>query len=583
MGFRLTQSKINTCYCRQAPEGQLRAVAELVKCKAVPTQTVLAGFCYSLNLLDSETKADPESCRSALTLLASVVRDAGYSFQELHSVKTYIQQISAYLMGHVLQATWPSSLKWNRVERVCQLVLDEFICLMTGSETATETAPDVMALLDEHLPLTPGTVSQCAGCQTVWRDCQDVWCHSCDLPVAPCEEVPEVDQTVGPGWDTPLVACLADALSSTAQLSSVISCLLSHAQRNPKAETKRRAAEMLFRALRSVQNALGRAGKLPSQHLAALVFSRDLVVGSVRLLENADDEGLKGILERIVQLLQVPVGGELPPVPVQLCSFQGDSFHAVQLPSPLASLHVVAATSQVNALPTDIAVRQLFEVVAENDDDSALHRLLTSCKAEALASSNSLGLSVLLPGQQRDPEVQTLMVALNDMGEEATAQDASARFSAICAQRHNNFHALVQCMRAVGEIACMQRSAADEQIADRAFEICGRLSVEALGPAAVLFAAARGEEEEEEETFDWNDLLDAKRRLNIIFLPLSASFWTPSKSSSGSNNLSASGHGSSQCLAKLLDRPRPLLPGGRPPERQQRSKAPGFGALLRLP
>ena len=458
----------------------MATLAELVRFHNVPPQAPLAGMCYSMNLMSGEAMENEGVLSSVICMLGAAMQCFDYNFENLQSIKTYLQQIAAYLMGHVIQASWPSSIKWGRVEGVCQSVLEEFALLMDGSCAVRDSALDVMALLDEHLPPPPGMFSRC------------------DDPG---------QLRMGPGWDTPLVVCLADALSTTSHLSAVISCLVTHAIQNPKAEARRRASDMLERAYRSVQDALQAPSPSRSRLFITLVFARDLVANSVELVENQDEEGLDSILTRLVQLLQMPVGRDLPHSRVQLCTFQGTELHAAQLPSPLASLYVMAATFRANPIPTGIAVRQLFELAAKRADDQELHRYLTSCQAEALASSNSLGLSVLLPGH-RDDFVQRLLVELQNLAQEDSAQAAAERFSALCAQKRNDFRGLVQCMRAVGEIACMQRSAVDEASADQAYAICNRLPQEALGPAAVLFAAA-ADDDDVQETFDWNrDLLD---------------------------------------------------------------------------
>ena len=500
------------CPARQARDGHLVAtLAELVRVLDVPPQAPLAGLCYAMHLMNSAAVVNEDALSSVICILGAAIRRFDYNFQDLQGIKTYLQQTAGHLMGHLIQASWPCSMKWGKVEGVCQRVLEEFELLILGSDAVRDSALDVMALLDEHLPPIAGMIHRCSGCQTVWVNPEDARCPSCghvlDLLPAGADEPKQ-----GPGWDTPFVACLADALSTTSHLSSVVSCLVRHAIQNERPERRRRASDMLERAFLLVQDAL-QAPTSRSRHFIALVLTRDLVANSVELVENKDEEGLDfdNVLTHLLHVLQMAVGRDLPPVtpdlPVQLCTFQGIGLGAAQLPSPLASLYVMAATFRANPIPTGIAVRQLFELAAKRADDQELHRFLTSCQAEALASSNSLGLAVLLPGH-RDDFVQRLLIELQNLAQEDSAQAAAARFSALCAQKHNDFRGLVQCMRAVGEIACLQRSAVDEASADHAFAICNRLPQEALGPAAVLFAAAAGDDDVQ-EIFDWNrDLLD---------------------------------------------------------------------------
>ena len=77
-----------------------------------------------------------------------------------------------------------------------------------------------------------------------------------------------------------------------------------------------------------------------------------------------------------------------------------------------------------------------------------------------------------------------MVTCLDDIGsaEESVSTQAVQRFEGLCNARHGNFQALLQCMRSVGEIACMQCSAQDEDTVDRACKIAQDLP-ESLGPA----------------------------------------------------------------------------------------------------
>ena len=111
---------------------------------------------------------------------------------------------------------------------------------------------------------------------------------------------------------------------------------------------------------------------------------------------------------------------------------------------------------------------------------------------------------MLLP----EPEpTQDLVHVLNEIGseDEQRSTRAAQSFSESCEQMKktkHRFHALLQCLRAVAEITCMQCTAPDEDSANTAGRVASELP-DVLGPAAVLLRRAA------EEGTDWNiDFLD---------------------------------------------------------------------------
>lgn len=152
-------------------------------------------------------------------------------------------------------------------------VLASFFWLMEKGKTELETSGGMMQLLDEHLP----------------------------------SHINEF------GWDVPLIACLADALSLTAQLGPIISALV----RQSVLFKKKNFARSSEQALRMLEDAFRRALKVfqlrdfkASQSFVALALARELIVHCVTLVEavmgNEDlEQRFDNILDHFVQLLQV--------------------------------------------------------------------------------------------------------------------------------------------------------------------------------------------------------------------------------------------------------------------------------------
>ena len=433
----------------------------------------LRGVSYALQLLSPESKEDLVALKGSLSLMCQVIQQSGGSFQNLHSMKTHLQQISIYLMEHLVSRVWLSSLKgWSELETVSAEVLASFFLLMEEGETELETSGGMMQLLDEHLPS-------------------------------------HIDEF---GWDVPLIACLADALSLTAQLGPIISALVRQSvlfKKEKFARSSEQALRMLEDAFRRVLEVLQLRDFKASQSFVALALARELIVHCVTLVEAAmededSEQRFDNILDHFVQLLQVsfvPQEADLDSQ-TELGHFKDQNLKVDSFPTAFTPLYVVAATRRSrNPLPTNIAIGQLG-AVAMKAPGSDLHRLLGSCKAEAVAFSNILGLSMLVP-VQTDPATVPLFKCLKEVGseDEALSKHAAERFSRLCGEKRNNFRDLLQCLRAVGEFVCMQCSAEDEQTMQRACKTAHDLP-NSLGPAATLLCLAA------DDNIDWNvDLL----------------------------------------------------------------------------
>ena len=241
--------------------------------------------------------------------------------------------------------------------RTCKEVLQSFYSLMSASPheldemSGLQTSSTVMQLLDSLLP----------------------------------------SMTEASGWDVPLVACLAGALSLASQLGLVISLLVSQSLKILKSSGKssKEALGMLEEAFKHVLTVLRqREDKMLSQVFVAVVLARELVMQSVSLVEKAmeDDDFLHEtevdrILNLIAQVLQIELSTHAEfRQGVPLCQSAGREVVVDGLPSPFASLYVVAATRRSKMpLPTNIAIQQLTEVVALKAVGSELHRLLEAC------------------------------------------------------------------------------------------------------------------------------------------------------------------------------------------------------------
>ncbi|CAJ1431948.1 unnamed protein product [Effrenium voratum] len=460
----------------------------------VKYSTPLVGMYYSLKLLSEESKDARDSLDASQSLLRKVIARSDDSFSHLSQVKTYLQQISVYLMEHLVSRVWSTVFRdWKAAEEVSQAVLQEFGLLMSGQETGAPSSMSVMGLLNEYLPPPDASI----------------------------------------GWDTPFLACLADALSLTAQLGEILSKVAEQAI--SKRKSAKKALEILQKAFNEALKVMeASAPQSRAQIFVALVLARELMVHSVGVVEKAlqeeNPDKFGAFLDCFVRMLQVACVRGLPALALQetqLCTYKGQKLRVNQLPTAFASLYMVAATRRrERPVPTDVALRQLFEVVAEKAGQAGdgpvhqLHQLLHNCQAEAVAASNSLGLSMLLP---EAPEVKDLLHCVDQIGsEEAAASEQSvAHFTQLCADSRNKFRDLLRCMRAVGEMACMQRSAADDETADKALRISARLP-DVLGAALQLFQVGETGEAEhdageaehaaegrDEPLFDWNrDLLD---------------------------------------------------------------------------
>ncbi|CAK9037285.1 OVARIAN TUMOR DOMAIN-containing deubiquitinating enzyme 10 (OTU domain-containing protein 10) (Deubiquitinating enzyme OTU10) [Durusdinium trenchii] len=440
----------------------LEAVAGLIEVQDIDTAIPLVGVSYALQLLGEESKKDPAALKACLTLMNQAIQRSDNDFQKLHPLKTYLQQISIYLMEHLMSRVGVSTINsWPEAEEIGERVLSEsFYALMEEQEAGLTTSATVMHLLEDVLPSTA------QGC----------------------------------GWDTPLVACLAAALSTTSQLSLVIANLVKHSLKKKLGNPSKRALQMLEDAFKKTLSILQRRDPQKSQVFVAFVLARELVLHSVDVVETyleTDNEELQQRLEKvltcIVEALEMQFAGSTrvdADTAMLLCTYEGRDLRVEQLPTAFASLYVVAATRRREApLPTNTAIKHLLEVVAfiAGGGDSGLHCFLESCRDEMVTLSNALGLSLLLPDQSKVADIKTVVSCLHDLGseEQSCSQQAAKQFEGLCHEKRDNFQALLQSMRAVGEVACMQCSAEDEETLDLAGRIARELP-SVLGPAGVL-------------------------------------------------------------------------------------------------
>ena len=106
----------------------IATLSELVVLE-VDVMIPLRGVSYALQLLSPESKKDLVALKGSLSLMCQVIQQSDGSFQNLRSVKTHLQQISLYLMEHLVSRVWLSSLKeWSEVETVSAEVLASFSC-----------------------------------------------------------------------------------------------------------------------------------------------------------------------------------------------------------------------------------------------------------------------------------------------------------------------------------------------------------------------------------------------------------------------------------------------------------------------
>ena len=408
--------------------------------------------------------------------MQQVVHRSKGNFQELYQMRTYLQQISIYLMENLMPRIWLSEFQIkSEVEKVGAEVLESFCSLMEGLEGQGEFEVDaeVMPLLEEFLP----KISQ------------------------------------GIGWDDPLVASLADALSLTSQLPSVVSHLVKKATKQKFGSSSRKALKILEEAFQKVlkvlqetqqkQDKQGQAASgnaveaVPhrSHGFVVLVLARELVTHSVLLVDKALENQetarrFDRILGHIVEILQLPlVNFADSETETELCSGSGRSLRVSQLPSPFAALFVVAATRRrEDAYATNATVRTLFDVIALKGSGTRLHALLAKCRAESETFSNAFGLSMLLPDRTGKPDVQEVAQCLQDMGDQGhqgRSAQAAERFVELCHAR-NSFQEFVPYLRALGEVVSLQCTAQDDQILQQAVQIARKLPDMVLGPAGDL-------------------------------------------------------------------------------------------------
>lgn len=451
----------------------IAALCGVLELEGVNAVLSLVGVSYALQLLNREWKQDPSALEACLSLLSQIVEPSGGNFQSLHHIKTYLQLISLYLMEHLFPKVLLASFRdWKDAQRTSEEVLDAFFSLMKDQEgefeaNLLETSAGIMNLLDAILP----------------------------------------SKAQHRGWDVPLIACLSDALSATAQLGQIISALVRQSvkfEKFPRSSGK--ALQMLEDAYRRSLEVLRERDSKASQFFVALVLARELVVHSVTLVERAiGDEGaeerfavIMGHIVDLLQLLLVPNPQDAG-AKVELCALGGRTLHVERFPPSFTSLYVVAASRRCKApLPINIAVAQLFGAVAMKAPGSDLHHLLQHCRAEAVAFSNILGLSMILP-DQNTTENEKIITCLHDMGsaDESSAAEARESFAQLWQAKHDNFEALLRLMRSVGELACMQCSAQDDGTVERACRIAQNLP-DSLGPAARLLALSG------DENVHWN-------------------------------------------------------------------------------
>ena len=385
-------------------------------------------------------------------------------------------------MENFMPRIWLSEFQiQSEVEKVGAKVLESFCSLMEG-QVEFEVDARVMPLLEEFLP----KISQ------------------------------------GIGWDDPLVASLADALSLTSQLPSVVSQLVKKATKKKFGSSSRKALKILEEAFQKVLKVLqgthrrqGQAEAVEadeavshrSHSFVALVLARELVTHSVLLvdkaLENQETERrFDCILGHIVEILQLPLVNfavDSTETETELCSGSGRSLRVSQLPSPFAALFVVAATRRrEDAYATNATVRMLFDIIALKGSGTRLRALLAKCRAESETFSNAFGLSMLLPDRTVKPDVQEVAQCLQDMGDQQGHQGRSAqaaeRFVELCHAKRNSFQELVPYLRALGEVVSLQCTAQDDAF-QQAVQIARKLPDMVLGPAGDLLRQVAEETE----------------------------------------------------------------------------------------
>ena len=411
------------------------------------------GVSHALQLLSKESSRNPSALKAAFTLMHQYIQRAS-NFQGLYPTERYLQQISIYVMENLMPRIWVSEFKnWSEAETVCAEVLESFYSLMEEPQSELDGGTaEVMELLKEFLP-NPQT---------------------------------------GLGWDTPLVSLLVDALSLTSQLGFIVSQLVKQAVKQKFGNSSRKALKMLEGAFRKALNVL--QAPAVSHSFIALVLARELVTHSVVLvdkaLENEETERrFDDILSHIVKILQLPFSLDVEEGPFEVSSEEspGGPLRVSQLPTPLASLFVVAATRRrEQAYATNATVRMLFDVIARKGSGSRLRALLATCRTESETFSNAFGLSMLLP--DRDvPDTQEVAQCLQDMGNENQGRSAQAveHFVGLCKTR-KNFQDLVPCLRALGEVVSLQCTAQDDDKFQEAVQIARKLPDMVLGPAGDL-------------------------------------------------------------------------------------------------
>lgn len=440
----------------------------LIKLKAVDPALPLIGTSYALQRLNNDSKKDSDVLKACLALLCKITGVFQGDFQALAHLRTPLQQISLYLMENLAAKVLDSKFKnWNDVERVAKRVLEGcFFKLMEHQKTELATSEILMRLLDDFLP----------------------------------------SKTQHRGWDIPLIACLADALSLTGQLGRIISALVKQSvlfEQESLEPSSKKALQMLEETYRRCLQILRRRDSKGSQFFVALVLARELMAHSLRLVLKAmtndtAEERFAIIMDHILDLMQLPLV-ERPQefARVELCDEEGQSRYVEHFPAAFTSLFVVAANRRhTNPLSPNEAVAKLYAAVAMKSHGSDLHRLLQHCKAETMALSNALNLSVLLPGQW-SAETQEVLSHLHDIADEQLSAQAREKIAKLCHARHNHFQKLLHVMRCVGEIF-MQCSADDDDIANKACKVTKDLP-DSLGPAARLMASLAVEEDEDDE------------------------------------------------------------------------------------
>ena len=130
----------------------IAAICGLIEEEAIDPILPLAGVSMALQLLSSEVKEDPAALEACLGLMLQVIERFDGEFPQLYSIKTYLQQISFYLMEHLFPKVVVSSFRpWKEAERVSSGVLSSFFSLMEDQETQLGTSSGLMKLLDAFL------------------------------------------------------------------------------------------------------------------------------------------------------------------------------------------------------------------------------------------------------------------------------------------------------------------------------------------------------------------------------------------------------------------------------------------------